>query len=82
MNNIVIYGASGLGKEILQLLKVINNKKKCWNILGFIDDNKNINCKRAQRKMGKNAHTLANNEFSREKLSLRWFNWVIKNKIT
>ena len=42
MNNIVIYGASGLGKEILQLLKLINKKNKCWNILGFIDDNKNI----------------------------------------
>jgi hypothetical protein len=41
MNNIVIYGASGLGKEILQLLKVINNEKNYWNIQGFIDDNKN-----------------------------------------
>jgi len=48
MNNIVIFGASGLGKEVLQLLKVINKKNIVWNILGFIDDdinlkNKNIN---------------------------------------
>jgi sugar O-acyltransferase (sialic acid O-acetyltransferase NeuD family) len=42
MNNIVIFGASGLGKEILQLLKVINKENNIWNILGFIDDNKNL----------------------------------------
>ena len=42
MNNIVIFGASGLGKEILQLLKVINKENSIWNILGFIDDNKNL----------------------------------------
>ena len=38
--------------------------------------------KESLKEMGKNAHTLASNEFSREKLSLKWFNWVIKNKIT
>ena len=49
----------------------------------FADEVVNIlNNKGALREMGKNAHTLAYNEFSRDKLSLRWFNWVIKNKIT
>jgi sugar O-acyltransferase (sialic acid O-acetyltransferase NeuD family) len=42
MNNIVIFGASGLGKEVLQLLKQINKENNIWNILGFIDDNKNL----------------------------------------
>ena len=42
MNNLVIFGASGLGKEVLQLLKLINKENNIWNILGFIDDDKNL----------------------------------------
>jgi sugar O-acyltransferase (sialic acid O-acetyltransferase NeuD family) len=36
MKNLLIYGAGGLGREILALVKNIGQ----WNILGFIDDHK------------------------------------------
>jgi len=42
MNNIVIFGASGLGIEVLQLLKKISKINSDCNILGFIDDNKKL----------------------------------------
>lgn len=42
MKNLLIVGASGLGKEILQLLKKITKENSDWNILGFVDDSKNI----------------------------------------
>lgn len=38
MNNIVIYGAGGYGKEVACLIHAINAMKSIWNILGFIDD--------------------------------------------
>lgn len=38
MKDIVIVGASGFGKEVLQLLNKINKDNACWSILGFIDD--------------------------------------------
>ena len=37
--NIVILGSSGFAKEILFLIERINQQKKEWNILGFIDEN-------------------------------------------
>lgn len=40
MKNIVIYGCGGLGLETVQLINDINKHTKEWNILGFIDDNK------------------------------------------
>jgi len=40
-----------------------------------------INNKENLKKMGENAYSLAINEFKREKLALKWFNWVVKNKI-
>ena len=39
MKDIIIVGASGFGKEVLQLLNRINKENTCWSILGFIDDN-------------------------------------------
>lgn len=37
--NIVILGSSGFAKEILFLIERINQQKKEWNILGFVDEN-------------------------------------------
>lgn len=39
--NIIIVGASGFGRELVQYIEDINNSKPVpeWNILGFIDDN-------------------------------------------
>jgi len=39
MTDLIIVGASGFGRELLQMVKELNAIKKEWNILGFIDDN-------------------------------------------
>ncbi len=36
--DIVIIGAGGLGKEVAQLIKDINQDKKKWNLLGYVDE--------------------------------------------
>lgn len=41
MKDLIIIGASGFGREVLQWVKDINKKEKQWNVLGFIDDNLN-----------------------------------------
>lgn len=38
MNNVVVYGAGGFGREIACLIKRLNAIKPEWNLLGFIDD--------------------------------------------
>jgi len=40
MRKIVIYGAGGFGKEIHQLIDIINNRVYTWDLIGFIDDEK------------------------------------------
>ena len=37
--NLLIIGAGGFGREVLQWVKDINKIKPTWNIIGFIDDN-------------------------------------------
>lgn len=39
MKDIIIVGAGGFGREVLQWLTDINKKNATWNIKGFIDDN-------------------------------------------
>lgn len=39
MKDIIIVGASGFGRELLQWIKDVNKVEMTWNILGFIDDN-------------------------------------------
>ena len=38
MQNLVIYGAGGLGRELLGLLRAIDPDHERWRFLGFIDD--------------------------------------------
>ena len=38
-----IYGASGLGREVLELADIINVKYQYWDKIIFIDDNENLN---------------------------------------
>lgn len=40
MQDLVIYGAGGLGREILSYLRAANADAERWNFLGFIDDGK------------------------------------------
>lgn len=42
MKDIIIIGAGGVGRETAQLIEDINCEKKQWNLLGFIDDNKDL----------------------------------------
>lgn len=39
MKDIIIVGASGFGREILRLIKKINEVSPTWKVLGFLDDN-------------------------------------------
>ena len=41
MKDIIILGANGFGREVLQWIKDINAVKPTWNIKGFLDDNLN-----------------------------------------
>jgi sugar O-acyltransferase (sialic acid O-acetyltransferase NeuD family) len=39
MKDIIILGAGGEALEIIQVIKLINQKENTWNILGYLDDN-------------------------------------------
>ena len=39
MKDLIIVGASGFGRELVQWIEDINKETPQWNILGFIDDN-------------------------------------------
>jgi sugar O-acyltransferase (sialic acid O-acetyltransferase NeuD family) len=39
IHNIVIVGSSGFAKEVYIIIKAINQVKKTWNFIGFIDNN-------------------------------------------
>ena len=38
MHDLVIYGAGGLGREVAEIVRGINDRQRFWNFLGFIDD--------------------------------------------
>ena len=42
MKDIIIIGAGGVGREVAFTIEEINKEMPTWNILGFIDDNKEI----------------------------------------
>ena len=42
MENLIIIGASGFGREVMWLVDRINAVTPKWNLLGFLDDNKEI----------------------------------------
>lgn len=46
MKDIIIIGAGGFGRETIQLIKDINSVSYQWNILGFVDDNRDIQGKK------------------------------------
>lgn len=41
MQDIIIVGASGFGREVLSVIEDINKNGPKWNVMGFIDDNLN-----------------------------------------
>jgi len=42
MKDIVIIGAGGFGREVAWLIEDINKVQPEWNIIGFVDDNKEL----------------------------------------
>lgn len=42
MKDLVIIGAGDFGREVSSIVERINEKEPTWNLLGFIDDNKDI----------------------------------------
>lgn len=38
MNDLIIYGAGGLGRELVEIIEEINAVRQQWRILGFVDD--------------------------------------------
>lgn len=45
MKTLVIFGASGFGKEVHQLICDINRVKEEWELIGFLDDNVDLHGK-------------------------------------
>lgn len=42
MKDIIIIGAGGVGRETAMLIEDINGQKPEWNIIGYVDDNKDL----------------------------------------
>ena len=42
MKSVVIVGAGGFGREVLEIFKAQNNISETWDILGFTDENKQL----------------------------------------
>lgn len=42
MKDLIIFGASGFGREVAWLVERINKNEPTWNLLGFMDDNDSI----------------------------------------
>jgi len=42
MNDLVIYGAGGFGREVAQLLADLNEREPRWSVLGYISDDVTI----------------------------------------
>ena len=42
MKDLVIYGAGGFAREVLQVTEDINSHTPVWNVRGFVDDNRDI----------------------------------------
>lgn len=49
MKDLIIVGTGGVGRETAQIVEEINQVNKEWNILGFVDDNKDLIGKKINR---------------------------------
>lgn len=65
MKEIVILGAGGFGREVAWLIEEINKKEKTYNLLGFLDENQEI-----ENKMINGYKVLGNLEFLKKQKNL------------
>ena len=42
MKDLIIFGASGFGREVAWLVERINKAEPAWNLLGFMDDSESV----------------------------------------
>lgn len=49
MKDIAIFGAGGFGKEVACLINLINQETPIWNLIGFFDDNPQLEGKSVSR---------------------------------
>ena len=42
MKDIVIIGAGGIGREVAWIIEEINEVNSTWNIVGFVDENREM----------------------------------------
>jgi len=40
MKKLFIYGAGGMGREIFELVNIVNRTEKKWDVMGYVDDGK------------------------------------------
>ena len=82
MKKILIFSAGPAGREVCQLIKEINKKKKTWKILGYVDDNLKLKVKtlgrlkifsKKDKPTGKNLYAITGimNPNLREKIYLK-----------
>ena len=46
MHDLVVYGAGGLGREVAEIVRRINDRHRIWNFLGFLDDREPVGAER------------------------------------
>ena len=89
MKKLFIYGAGGLGREVLELLETINKISPNWDITGFIDDDEavwGVNNEIPVRGGGKILHDLKEPAevvlgIADTKIKERVYNELSKNKL-
>ena len=42
MKDLIVFGASGFGREVAWIVERINTVLPTWNLVGFMDDNSSI----------------------------------------
>lgn len=52
MKQLVVFGAGGVGKEVIMTINAINSKIKQWELKGFYDDNPNVRLPKGYYRLG------------------------------
>lgn len=81
MKDIYIIGAGGVGRETAQLIEDINSEKQQWNLLGFIDDNKELHGRNINGYEVLGGIELLNNFAGKPSVVCTISNPVIKNSV-
>lgn len=81
MKDIIIVGAGGVGRETAQLIEDINSERNQWNILGFIDDNKELHGRNINGYEVLGGIEILNSSIGKPSVVCTISNPVIKNRV-